>query len=65
MTREPISTADFINVSHQSVCLYMYVITHWIGKNVTAATDKQATIEQLLEVLFSMGTASYQRIVDD
>jgi hypothetical protein len=39
---EPISTAYFINPSHQSVCLYVYppaVIRQWLGENVTAAAN--------------------------
>jgi hypothetical protein len=57
MAPGPISTAYFINPSHQSVCLYVYlpiVAGQQFGKNVTAATNTHATIEELLEVLFSM-----------
>jgi hypothetical protein len=39
MTPERISTAYFINPSHQSVCLYVYpriVARKRLGKNVTA-----------------------------
>jgi hypothetical protein len=42
MAPEPISTAYFINPSHQSVCLYVYpliVARQRLGKNVTAATN--------------------------
>jgi hypothetical protein len=49
MTLEPISTAHFINPSHQSVCLYVYppmVPRQRLGKNVTAATNTHATIEE-------------------
>jgi hypothetical protein len=36
---EPISTANYINPSHQSVCLNAYVATQRLGINVTAATN--------------------------
>jgi hypothetical protein len=39
---EPISTAHFVNPSHQSVCLYVYIPVvgrQRLGKNVTAATN--------------------------
>jgi hypothetical protein len=42
MAPEPISTAHFINPSHQSVCLYVYppnVARQGLGKNVTVATN--------------------------
>jgi hypothetical protein len=45
-----ISTAYFINTSHQSV-----------GKNVTAETNTRATIEELLDASFYMLSVSYQR----
>jgi hypothetical protein len=35
MATEPISTANFINPSHQSVCLHVYlpiVAMQWLGK---------------------------------
>jgi hypothetical protein len=66
MAPEPISTAYFINPSHQSVCLYVYppiVARQRLGKNVTAATNTQATIEGLLDMSFSMWDGSYQRKV--
>jgi hypothetical protein len=47
---EPISTAYFINLSHQPVCLYVYphiLARQQLGKNVTAATNIYATIEAL------------------
>jgi hypothetical protein len=50
---ELISTAYFINPSHQSVCLYVYpAIFHRqrFGKKTTAGTNTQATIEELLDV---------------
>jgi hypothetical protein len=55
MALEPISTAYFINLSHQSVCLYVYspiVARQRLAKNVTAATNKHAKIEELLDATF-------------
>jgi hypothetical protein len=52
MTPEPISTAYFINPSHQSVCLYVHPLSllgNGSVKNVTAATNTYATIEELLD----------------
>jgi hypothetical protein len=63
MAREPISTAYLINPSNQSVCLNMYpaiVARQWLGKNVTAATNTHATIEELLVASFSMWAVSYR-----
>jgi hypothetical protein len=48
MATEPISAAYFINLSHQSVYLYVYppiVARQWLGKNVTAAMNTHAAIE--------------------
>jgi hypothetical protein len=47
-----ISTADFINPSHQSVCLLLYVYSPIVArqrlpKNFTAATNTHPTIELL------------------
>jgi hypothetical protein len=43
MAPEPISTAHFIKLSHQSVCLYVYplpkVAMQRFGKHVSAATN--------------------------
>jgi hypothetical protein len=64
MAPEPISTAYFINPSHQSVCLYVYpviVARQRLGKKVTAATNTHTTIEGLFEATFSMRSMSYQR----
>jgi hypothetical protein len=44
-TPGPISTAYFINPSHQSVCLYVYppiVARQRLGKNVTEAANAHA-----------------------
>jgi hypothetical protein len=68
MAPEPISTAYFINLSHQSVCLHVYppiVARQGLGKNVTAATNTHATIEELLDASFSMRSMSYERKVGD
>jgi hypothetical protein len=81
MAPEPILTAYFINPSHQSVFLHVYpllllgkgsinCITHSVArqrlsKNVTAAKNTHATIEELLEASFSMPSVSYQRNVGD
>jgi hypothetical protein len=66
---EHISTAYFINPSHQSVCLYVYppivarlqlgknthiVSRQQLSKNVTAATNIHTKIEKLLNASFSM-----------
>jgi hypothetical protein len=58
MTPEPISTAYFINPSHESLCLYVYppiVASQLLGKNITVATNAQATIEEWLNALFLCG----------
>jgi hypothetical protein len=63
MAPEPISTAYFINPSHQSVCLYVYpliVARQRLGKNITAETNTQVTIEELLDASFSIWPVSYQ-----
>jgi hypothetical protein len=49
MAPEPISTVYFINTSHQSMCLYVYVARQRLGENVTARTNIHATIDELLE----------------
>jgi hypothetical protein len=50
--------AYFLNPSHQSVCLYVYphiAARQRIGKNVTAATNTNVRIEELLERRFLCG----------
>jgi hypothetical protein len=63
MAPEPISTAHLINASHQYVRLHVYVSRQQLGTNVTAAMKTHATIEQLLDALFSMRSVSYVRRV--
>jgi hypothetical protein len=53
MTPEPISTAYFINFSHQSV---LSVARQRLGKNVTAETNTHTTIEDLLPPSFLYST---------
>jgi hypothetical protein len=54
---ESISTAYFINPSHQTVCLYVYppiVARQRLGKNVTAATNKRNNRRIVGRVVFCM-----------
>jgi hypothetical protein len=63
---EPISTAYFINPSHQSVCLYVYrpiVARQRLGINVTGEKTKHAT-EDLSEA-FWMRSVTYQKKAGD
>jgi hypothetical protein len=58
----------FINPSHLFVCLYVYLpifARQRLGKEVIEATNTHATIEELLDVSFSMRSVSYQRKVGD
>jgi hypothetical protein len=64
MAPEPISTACFINTSHQTVCLYVYVATQWLAKNVTAAKNTHATMEELLNASFSMRSVDNSSFLD-
>jgi hypothetical protein len=61
MAPESISTAHFINASHQSVSLYVYVARQWLGKIVTVAKNTHATTEELLDTSFSMRPMPHQR----
>jgi hypothetical protein len=64
MTAEPISTAYFINPSHQSVCLYvctLIIARQLLGKSITAATNTHARIEKLLDTSIFMQSVSYQK----
>jgi hypothetical protein len=65
MAREPILTAYFINPSYQSVllCLSLIVARQRLGKNVTAATNTHAKIEELLDASFSIRFLSYQNFL--
>jgi hypothetical protein len=57
MAPEPIETKYFKIPSLQSVCLYVIplpLLANGFGKNVTAAMNTQATIEELLVTSFSM-----------
>jgi hypothetical protein len=57
MANEPISTAFLISSFHQSVCLYVNLLTvptQRIGKDVTTATKTHATIEEFLDASFSI-----------
>jgi hypothetical protein len=65
---ESIKKAYFINTSHQFVCLYVHpaiVARQRLGKNVTATTNTQATIDELLDASFSVRSVSYQGKVGD
>jgi hypothetical protein len=50
------SSAYFINASHQSVCLYVF-LGNGMVKNVSAATTIDAVIEELLRICFYVGLA--------
>jgi hypothetical protein len=62
MAPEPIWTTYFINDSHKSVRQHVYFATKRLGKNITAATDTLATIEELLGALFSMWSVSKESL---
>jgi hypothetical protein len=65
---EPISTAYFINPSHQSVCLYVYppiFARQRLGKKVTMTRNTQATIEEMLDASSTVRSLSYQRNIGD
>jgi hypothetical protein len=64
MTHEPISTAYSINLSHQSVCLYVYpliVAKQRLGKKVTAANNTHSTTEELFDTSFFIRSVTYQK----
>jgi hypothetical protein len=63
MAPGPISTAYFINASHKSVCLYVYIARQRLGKNITAATNTRVTIEELLDASFSVLSVPCQKKV--
>jgi hypothetical protein len=63
MAPEPISTLYFINPSHQSACLYVWVPLSllgngWVKKNVTAATSTHATTEEMPDELLLVRVVS-------
>jgi hypothetical protein len=58
---EPISTAYFMNPSHQPV--YTPIVARQrLGRSVTAATNTHATIDEFLDASFFMRSMSYRRI---
>jgi hypothetical protein len=57
---EPISTTYFINSSHLSVYLYVYVSRQRLGKNLAVATNMHAAIEELLYGSFYTRSVSFQ-----
>jgi hypothetical protein len=66
MAHEPILTAYFTNLSHQSVCLYLYlhiVARQRLSINVTVTMNTNGVIEELLDASFSMRSESYKRKV--
>jgi hypothetical protein len=68
MSLEPVSTAYFINTSHQFACLYVYlsiVTRQRLGKNVTTAKNIHVTVKELLDASFSMRPVSYRKNVGD
>jgi hypothetical protein len=51
----------YINLSHQSICLYVYssiVARQRLGENIIMAPNTHATIQELLDASFSMQTVS-------
>jgi hypothetical protein len=65
MVPEPISAAYFINPTHQSVCLYVYTYSRYRCQATALLTEplQSATIEELLDALFSVRSVLYQRDV--
>jgi hypothetical protein len=62
MVPEPISVTCFINLSYQSLCLYVYPLIfarRRLGKNVTAATNTHL-IEIFLDASVYMLSLPYQ-----
>jgi hypothetical protein len=61
MAPEPIPMAYFINLSHQSVCLYVsrFVVRQRTGKNVTTSTNTHAATKELLDASFRMRSVQY------
>jgi hypothetical protein len=66
MVPQLISSAYFINLFHQSMCLYRYQSVSLLGNGSVGTLPWQrmhATIEELLEVLFSIRSVSYEEEV--
>jgi hypothetical protein len=66
MAPEPISATYVISLSSSffvSVCEHPLVARQWLGKNVAAARNSHATIDELLDASFSVQPMSYQREV--
>lgn len=61
MAPDTISTMYLINSSHKSVCPRIVAMQR-LGRNVTAATNKLVTIQDLLEAMFSVRSVSYQEM---
>jgi hypothetical protein len=63
MAPEPIPVMFFINPSHQFV-LYVcppIVARQWLGRNVTTAMNTHTTIEEFLNMLFSIWPMLYKK----
>jgi hypothetical protein len=62
MEHEPISAVYLINLVNLCVCMCILPIVarHRLGKNVPAAKDTYATIEELLDVSFHMRSVLYE-----
>jgi hypothetical protein len=66
MAPEPISMAYFINPTHQSVCLYVYppiIARQQLSRNITAAMNTHATINELLDASLSISKESRRLIL--
>jgi hypothetical protein len=60
MAAEPVSAPYFMNASHQSVCL-MCIPPSLLGKNVTATTNEDASMEELLDASIYMRSTPFKR----
>jgi hypothetical protein len=66
MAPEPIWTAYFVNLSQQSVCLYVYPPPVLLGNGLVNMFPQQRihiTVEEFLDTSFSIPSMSYQRRV--
>jgi hypothetical protein len=66
MAPEPISTAYFINPSHQSLCVYMSIPLSLLDNGSVKTLPRQriqATVQEFLGASFSMRSVPYQRNV--